>query len=299
MTPSGKNILITGATGFVGSHIANTLKEEGFRVFATTRQTVTDSGDVHWLNVKHDTKNQLAEFLKNTPTAAIVHAAGLINGSNSAITESNEGFTADLIAAIEDAQVNPDFYFLSSVSAINETSAYGKSKAACEKLIHEKVKGRYVILRSSLIFGPGDSKNVAMITAIIRRTRILPIPGGQSVKLQPLYVADLSQAILSLLNGKGKNGKVYLISGPKQEKLFYMVQEIQKQLGKRCLNIPFPLFLLRWPISMLNAMLPFLKLPVQQVRDLHDHPMYSISDASRDLDFQPRTFREGLQDYLK
>ena len=158
MTPSGKNILIAGATGFVGSHIANTLKEEGYRVLQQPDKLSPNSGDVHWVNVKltHQ-KSNLLNSSKNTPTAAIVHAAGLINRSNSAITGPMKG--SPRTSSLQSRKPGqPDFLLFKQCLSDKRNKRLWKKQSSLRKLIHEKVKGRYVILRSSLIFGPGDSK---------------------------------------------------------------------------------------------------------------------------------------------
>jgi nucleoside-diphosphate-sugar epimerase len=202
------------------------------------------------------------------------------------------------MTAIADSQCRPDVLFLSSVSAITRFGVYGESKYRAEEIIAERAQGRWVALRSSLIHGRGDTKNVGMLVRAARRWPAIPVVGASSVKLQPLYVHDLADAFLALLGGRGVPSTRYIVSGPRQERLIDMIRMIQSRVGRFAPLIPIPLEPVRYTVAIADRFFPFLKLPVQQVKAASNHPPYQSDAAHRDLGFSPRSFEAAIADYL-
>jgi NADH dehydrogenase len=229
---------------------------------------------------------------------AVIHTAGKTNGPAPDIIAANEGFTALLLDAIAESGTTPAFYYLSTVSAIGPTGIYGESKRKAEAMIAARAPARWAVLRASLIHGPHDTKNVAMLIRAARHWPAVPVVGGSRVKLQPLYVGDLAAAFHALLEGRGPSGTTYTVSGPRQERLVDMIRSIQDRIGRRAPIIPVPLAPVRMLIGLAARLLPFLDLPVQQVRALHDHPMYRSDAAMAELGFSPRLFAETIGEYL-
>ena len=294
----GLNILVTGATGFVGRYVSEKLTAEGAKVYATTRQSYSGDTAISWIDISMNVQDNLDTFFAETPIDAVVHIAGCINAKPDIISAANEGFTLDLLNAMQNSQNAPAFYFLSSVSAITEAGNYGISKRQCERFIADHAPARWAVLRSSLIHGPLDQKNVGMLIRAARYWPLIPVIGGAGVKLQPLYVDDVAKAFIALIGGQGKDQGIYTIAGPRQERLLDMIKAIQAQIKRKVPLMPIPLYPIKLTISIFDALLPFLKLPVQQVKALSNHPMYEYEDAVRDLDFKPRFFAGTLKDYL-
>jgi nucleoside-diphosphate-sugar epimerase len=253
---------------------------------------------VEWLFLGRDPVGTLRNALNLHKIDVIIHAAGRINGAPESVREANESYTAQLVAAAAQANAKPSVYFLSSVSAIGPSGIYGSSKRKAEEMIAAAGFSRWAILRPSLIYGRHDTKNVAALVRAARFWPIIPAVGGSAVKLQPLYVGDLVNAFESLVEGKGRSGATYTVSGPRQERLLDMIRTIQDCIGRKAPILPVSLTAVRSVITLADRILPFMNLPVQQLRSLHDHPVYRSDDAVRDLGFAPRPFSDGIREYL-
>lgn len=293
-----QRLLITGATGFVGRALAAYFIARGDTVLATYRVSHPTVAGVEWVVLGSDPVTQLVRLLNEHKIDAVIHAAGRINGTPAEVVAANEGHTADLLAAVSRGPVKPALYFLSTVSAIGPTGVYGQSKRKAEEMIAAGAPGRWAALRASLIHGPHDTKNVAALVRAARNWPLIPAPGGNAVKLQPLYVGDLAAAFAALVDGRGPNGAVYTVSGPRQERLVDMIRAIQDRIRRRVPILPIPLGPVRPLVMLADRLLPFLHLPAQQIRALHDHPMYRSDEAMRELGFAPRLFAESLALYL-
>jgi nucleoside-diphosphate-sugar epimerase len=114
----------------------------------------------------------------------------------------------------------------------------------------------------------------------------------------PLYISDLAQAFLSVLDGKGCNAKCYTVCGPRPEFLIDMIRAIQHRIGRYAPLVPIPVAPVKQIAPIVDRLMPFLNLPVQQIEAFGVHPPYSALEARSDLDFCPRSFSEALVDYL-
>jgi nucleoside-diphosphate-sugar epimerase len=123
------------------------------------------------------------------------------------------------------------------------------------------------------------------------------VPGGQRVLLQPLYVDDLCDVICRAAFDSDAKG-VFVVAGPRQERLWDMLRIIQHALSRNQLLVPVSLSLLQWTSSVLTRVAPWLPLPMQQINTLHDHPPWSSEQASNALAFSPRLFADGIARYL-
>ena len=95
---------------------------------------------------------------------------------------------------------------------VNSSSAYMRSKAKGEKFILDNTENS-IILRPSIIFGPEDNffNQFASLTQFLP---FLPLIGGGKNKFQPIYVVDVVKSIISVLENKKSNNKIYELCGP-------------------------------------------------------------------------------------
>jgi NADH dehydrogenase len=87
-----------------------------------------------------------------------------------------------------------------------------------------------VVMRPSLIFGPGDSFFNLMGT-LTRLSPILPLIGGQS-KFQPVYVKDVAEAFAAAADGAVKGGRIYELGGPDVETYKALMQRVLRDTGR-------------------------------------------------------------------
>jgi nucleoside-diphosphate-sugar epimerase len=202
-------ILLTGGTGFLGSHVAELLVAAGHEVRASIRST----SDTRWLDplpvetvvADLEDPDRLAAALEGI--SDVVHVGGVTVASDPAVFERvNAAGTAVLAAAAGRAGVER-FVLISSLAARGPDdgdgpeSPYGHSKHGGEARLNElaaagKAPPAIRILRPGGIYGPRDSDLLALFRMAARGLLVLPSVDG---RLQPVYVRDAARAVVRAL----------------------------------------------------------------------------------------------------
>ncbi|MBM4134669.1 MAG: NAD(P)-dependent oxidoreductase [Nitrospira sp.] len=291
-------VLVTGANGFAGRNLIRYLSACGYAVHGVSRRGGTSDKKEHFAIDQLGDQDELASLLRKRKITALVHAAGRINGTPEELREANQEFTRRVVRAVEAVASETKFVYISSVSAeAGAKGEYAEAKRACEEVIIDSRLSRWSILRPSLLYGPGDTKNVARLIAAAQHWPVIPVPGAAWVKLQPLYIDDLGGAVSAVLE-RNEWKRSYTVAGPRQEYLRDMIRMIQRRAGRRQPLISIPVKPIQWVVRIARHVLPGGLVPSQQIMNLHDHPMWDWSAARRDLGFAPRTFEEGIAEFL-
>lgn len=261
MIPASKRILVTGATGFLGSRVVELARRAGWAV-RTLERTPRASIDNREVFIG-DISNRALLRQACEGVFAVVHAAGRAHqfGRNAndaaAFNAVNDTGVANLVDAAVECGV-PHVVLASSVSvygnypgsACTETvpcsprGAYAVSKWQGELRAMERMataSASLAILRFATIYGEGDRGNVAkLITAIGRRRFIWPGPGRNQKSL--IYVEDAARACLCPLERAAPGIEIYNVSGPPAT-MRQIVAAISHALGRPVprLGIPFAL----------------------------------------------------------
>lgn len=313
-----RKILVTGANGFIGSHICETLQTAGFDVRALVRQT-SDLTNIRHLDL------DLAFGDLNEPdslSAAIEGADAIIN--NAGVTKSldnahfdrvNAAGTENILKAAEKSHQDiKKFIQISSTAAsgpapsdtpVDEDypprplTAYGKSKLAGEKaVLAYSDRFPVTVLRPSAVYGPRDKEMLSFFKAV--NFRLKPTFGTGECYINFTYVKDLAQAVAKVLTTDLPSGGVYFVA----EKRSYSYSEagdmISEVLGIKGLDIHVPVTILRLAgkISEMAAKLRNKASIFSADKALEISQKYWLVDTSRienDLGFvSPTSLREGV-----
>jgi nucleoside-diphosphate-sugar epimerase len=203
-------VLLTGGTGFLGSHVAELLAASGRDVRATVRRT----SDTRWLDPLpiETTVVDLADpaGLESAldGVSEVVHVGGLTSAPDAATYHRvNEEGTAVLAEAAAAAGARR-FVYVSSLAArgpdgeAGPTSDYGRSKLGGERRLAElaaagRAPGIVRILRPGGIYGPRDSDSLALHQMASRG--FLALPAGEG-RVLPVYVSDVATAVMRALD---------------------------------------------------------------------------------------------------
>lgn len=205
-----ETVLITGATGFVGSHIAEAFVEAGWRVRCTVRAT---SG-IRWLEPLEVERVELDLQRPGDPGRAlegvgvVVHAAGVTTAPSPRLFRLvNVEGTARLAAAAAAAGVRR-FVFVSSLAARGPdgsdgpVSPYGRSKREAEELLREMGSPpEIVVLRPAGVYGPRDTNMLGLFR--MAAAGWLAVPAADAL-LQPVYATDVAGAALRAAERDGR-----------------------------------------------------------------------------------------------
>ena len=289
-------VLVTGATGFVGSHLCTRMVDDGYEVRALVRpgsQRLDQLDHFQVAPVRADIRDPDAVEAACAEVDIVIHLVGLIRETrhNSFATTVAEG-TQHLVAAAHRAGVKR-FLYMSAVGAdLNGPTLYFRTKAEAEAVV--QVSGmQWLIFRPSIIFGPRDGF-VATIRQITRLPLAVPIIGHGRFRFQPIYIDDLTEIISRALHKPEVWNRIYAVGGPEPLGFEAMVDEVMRIEGRRKPKLHLPLWYMR-----IVASLPLAPITHDQLTMLLQESYCDIQPMVEAFRVQPRTFRDGLEAYLR
>ena len=261
-------ILITGASGFIGSFIVEEALNRGFETWAAVRRSSSldflHDERIHLIELNLSSKEQLVEQLRGKGFDYVVHAAGVTKCLNKAdFRRINTEGTKNLVEALMEVKMPlKRLVYLSSLSvfgAIKEkmpyeeireddtpqpNTEYGRSKLAAEQYL-ASLDSRlpYVILRPTGVYGPREKDYFMMAKSI--KQHIDFAVGFQRQDITFVYVTDVVQAVFLALEN-GKTGRKYFLSDGEVYQSTTFSDLIHKELGRPWwLRITAPTWVLR------------------------------------------------------
>ena len=269
----GENVsrraFITGATGFIGSHLMNALLQDGWSVRALShRRPIAPREGLEIVEGDIGNEGRLIEALKEIDI--LFHLAAALGGSPLGLDEFRrinlEG-TQHALRAASRAGVPKVIHFssagvLGSVEAgktagedypTHPISAYDITKLEGEQVALQNARKNLDVrvIRPGWVYGPGDRRTFKLIKAIAHK-RFFLVTKGKAWQT-PVFVDDLVAGTL-LVADKGESGEIYNISGPEVLTVRKIVETIGAATGQRIPRFTLPLFPVRvaaW--SMENA----------------------------------------------
>ena len=184
-------LAVTGGTGFVGSHFIDAALAAGHEVCALTRRPQVARDGVEWVSGSLEDPDSLRTLVQTSD--AVVHIAGIINGSAAEFETGNVTGTLAMLAAATAAGAQR-FVHVSSLAAREpQLSKYGASKARAEELVMRSGL-KWVMVRPPAVYGPGDMETLELFKMAKFRLMLLPPEG----RISMIHVDDLAQLLLTL-----------------------------------------------------------------------------------------------------
>lgn len=256
-----RQALITGATGFVGGHLAECLVSDGWRVRALVRAT-SDTARLRTLGVelyRGDLANATALRMAVDGVDVVYHLAATTFGRSEAEFErANVQGTRNVATAVGAAERRPRrLVYLSSYAAcgpalsarpraLDETpaplTAYGRSKLAGETEVRaaEQFGTDAVILRAPAVYGPGDRALLSYFRLV--KWGLAPSPAAGAERLHLIYASDLA---LALARAADAARGTYAVAEPVEHAWGDIVAAIGAAMGRRPLRVGLPARLVR------------------------------------------------------
>ena len=261
-------ILITGASGFIGSFIVEEALKQGFETWAAVRKSSSKAylqdERTHFIELNLSSKEQLIEQLRPHQFDYVVHAAGVTKCTDKRdFYRINTEGTKNLAEALLELQMPlKRFVFISSLSVfgairekqpyeeIRETDTpqpnteYGRSKLAAEQFLetpHSTLP--WVILRPTGVYGPREKDYFLMAQSIKQHTDFAV--GFKRQDITFVYVSDVVQAVFLALE-KGQAGRKYFLSDGEVYQSTTFSDLIHEELGRPWwIRITAPVWVLR------------------------------------------------------
>ena len=296
-----KNILITGASGFIGSFLVEEALNRDWKVWAGIRQSSSKEylrdERISFIDLFYSDKEKLKQQIENHTNSFgkwdyIIHNAGVTKCLHSEdFDKVNYRFTRNLIEALKETNVVPDkFIMMSSLSAAPPTDTlYGKSKLKAEAFLESQTDFPYIILRPTGVYGPRDKDYFLMLKSIKNGLELTA--GYETQILTFIYVKDLVKAAFLAVESAFIH-KTYTISDGNTYSDETYTQLAKKALGKkRVLKLRVPLALLKTVSIIAEAFSKITKKPSTLNRDKYKIMKRrdwtcDISPLKQDLGFQ-------------
>jgi nucleoside-diphosphate-sugar epimerase len=293
-------VLVTGATGFVGSEIVRSLAATGARVRAAVRAPSTTIEGVDCVPVGDiaadvDWSRALAGVDAVVHAAARVHAMGAAARDERAFVAVNVTATERLARACATAGVRR-LVFLSSVKVNGEATidrpftaddaprpddAYGRSKLEAERALFRiaaETGLEVAIVRPPLVYGPGVGANFARLMNLVRRG--VPLPLGSVRNRRSLVgVWNLADFVVQVVRADAAAGRVWMISDGEDLSTGDLVRRLAQAMGRSPRLVPVPVPVLR----ALGA----LTGRGAEVRRLIESLQVDATPATRELGWRP------------
>jgi nucleoside-diphosphate-sugar epimerase len=256
-------VLLTGANGFVGSHILDALLDRGFRPVVLLRPAARRQ----WLHDKLD-RIEIQSGTLNDPAVLevalggvthVIHCAGCTKAVNpDGYFEVNRDATRQLVDAINRHTPNLDrLIYVSSLAASRPATSdapateetvsapvtiYGRSKLAGEREIREHCRVPFGILRPAAVYGPRDTDFLNLFRAVASGVVPLLQKGRQQLSL--VHVGDLAELVAICLDHPRAVNGIYHVAEEQVVTSRELVDEIARQMGLRPWTPPLPRVLL-------------------------------------------------------
>ena len=250
-----KQILITGAGGFIGSFLVEEALRRNWKVWAGIRQTSSREylcdERISFIDLIYSDKEKLKQQIEKHRDSFgkwdyVIHNAGVTKCLNSEDFEKvNYRFTRNLIEALKESGAAPDkFVLMSSLSATPPPDTlYGKSKLKAEEFLESQTDFPFVILRPTGVYGPRDKDYFLMLKSIKNGLELTA--GYEPQQLTFLYAKDLARAAC-LAAESDFIRKIYNVSDGNTYSDETYAQIAKQALGKkRVLKLRVPLLFLK------------------------------------------------------
>ncbi|MFQ6013816.1 MAG: complex I NDUFA9 subunit family protein [Anaerolineae bacterium] len=294
-------ILVTGGTGFVGSHLVPRLIEGGKPVRCLVR-SLPRAERLRNLGaelVEGDVTNleSLPEGMTGVDT--VIHLVAIAIEKGGATYEAvNYQGTLNVLEAARAARVGR-FIYMSQLGADSRLpyrflSTKGKGQDAVQES-----NLAYTIFRPSVIFGPEDQFANILAQLILLSPLIFPIVGDGQARFQPIWVEDVVTCLVQTLGDESTVGETYELGGPEVLTYEQMVDRVMETIDARRLKLHVPVPLLRPLVMVMELALPSPPVTTSLLQLLNVDNTIEANAVEDKFGLQPLPFEPGSLQYMR
>ncbi|MDO9511251.1 MAG: NAD(P)-dependent oxidoreductase [Bacteroidales bacterium] len=279
-----KNILITGANGFIGSFLTEESIKRGHNTVVllrhSSRITNLPKENIRVYRSDFEEKSALDSILKqiaeeNGVPDAVIHNAGITKTiDNSEFFRANVENTENLINGLKQFDKHPPrFILMSSLAAqgagdpvtlkplqATDTSLpdtlYGISKLEAEKKVKDQKTLPWMIIRPTGVYGPRDHDYLMVMKTL--KSGFAPVIGFSAQHLSFIYVKDLARLVLDAAESELSN-KTYIAAEERSYTTDEYTDLLKRLLNPGAIKLPIPLFLVEAAASISEGMQKFTR----------------------------------------
>lgn len=289
-------ILVTGATGFVGTHVVHALRAEDRPVRVLVRDpskaTQLSAWGCELARGDVTEPDSLPAVLDGCDS--VIHLVAIITGKPSDFERIMVEGTRALLSAAKEAGARR-FVHMSALGVSEDSKdlvPYYGAKWAMEGDVRNSGLD-FTIFRPSFIFGR-DGGVLPMFIGQVRWLPVTPVAGDGNRRSQPIWVDDVAAFFAKALSTPGSSGEAYDLGGPDTPTWNELFEAIQRALGKQRPLVHIPIALLRANAAVLER-LPRPPLTRDQLKMLeYNDNVGDVAPAMERFGIEPMTLEEQL-----
>ena len=278
---SNQDTLVTvfGGSGFLGRNVVRALCKRDYRIRVAVRrpelaghlQPLGKVGQIHAVQANLRYPASVEAAMRDSHVA--INLVGILTESGAQTFDAVQAAGADTVAKAALA-AGARVVHVSAIGADEHSpSRYARAKAAGEKAVLSEVPAA-TILRPSVVFGPED-QFTNRFAALARMSPVLPLIGGGTTKLQPVYVGDVATAIADAVDGKTQPGATYELGGPEVLTMREIMEIILSTIDRQRMMVSLPFGLAKLQAMFLRFAPGPLRLTPDQVELLRSDNVVS------------------------
>ena len=291
-------IFVTGAAGFVGQHLLPMLKSRDYQVTALVKNRQGKNNILPGVQVVVGDlarKGNWQNAIKGQDV--VIHLAAQISSKTEDLFyRNNTQATKNLIDASKKFKIKQFILFSSAAVTSIRQDPYAKTKKDQEDLVLRS-KLNYVFFRPSMIYGPGDTKNIGWLISFVKKMPIVPLPRG-NIGRQPVYVKDMCKIVLKVVSANYSN-KIFEIHGKEYITLRKMITYIIKVLKLKRIIVDIPIWLLEFIIILQEKIMPSPKFTHDQIKSLTAGERFKGESWWKTFGIIPTRFEAGVSQMIK
>lgn len=297
-----KPVVITGASGLVGTHVCTELARSGWKIRAVVRNTQKAAERLGHLPLEirvGDIRDAESMRAALNGAGSLVHLAAIaIEKAGESYEASNSDGTRTLLDAARAESVERIVYMSQNGSDSSSPFAFLKSKGIAEDLVTSS-NLKWTVLRPSVIFGPQD-EFVNVLARLVRLSPVVfPLPGGGVARFQPVAANDVALAVAEVLGDDESIGKSYAIGGPTPLSLRQMTERILIAMNTSRILVGIPVAALRPIVALAGKLLPKPPVTTGLLDLLAIDNVIPQNDLKESLGIQPTPFAPEELLYLR
>lgn len=293
------DILLTGATGYIGGRLLKRFEEEGIASRCMTRHP-------NYLQPRHKKAtdivygdvldpDSLSLALEGIKTAYyLIHALG----SKESFEEEEALGAKNFAQAAKTAGVKKIIYLGGLASQKSSLSRHFKSRHQVGAILQES--GIPVLeFRASIILGSG-SLSFEMVRSLVERLPVMTVPKWVRVPAQPISIDDVLEYLMAALRFPLEESRIYEIGGSDVVSYRDLMKEYARQRGLRRLMVPVPVLSPRLSSLWLHLVTPIYARVGRRLVESIRHPsVVNDPKALTDFSIRPMGIREAISRALK
>lgn len=297
-----KPVVVTGASGLVGTHLCRLLVERGLKVRAIVRdagKAAQRLGHLRLEIVSGDIRDRESMESALNGGGAVVHLAAIaIEKRGESYSDTNSAATRLLLDAAASRGVDRFIYMSQNGADSSSPYPFLRSKGVAADMVTTST-ARWTVLRPSVIFGPED-EFVNVLARLVRLTPVIfPLPGGGTARFQPIAVNDVAAAVLRSLENDATIGRAYALGGPSPLTLRQITERILIAMNASRILVGVPVGALRPVVALMQRALPHPPVTTGLLDLLELENVVDPNDLDSNLGITPSPFAPEELLYLR